>query len=864
MKIKTANTSYIGLPVCPTSFFNTSTVNIRIDWGDSSVETFSSLNDANITQVEDDSGNVIANIFRHSYLSGDNYTINVSGGFGSAGEEKLAFCQQSNHSNGIAQDVSGSLEKASFDKITGIEELSNFYIHGQGDFKGFTNLVEIPNGASHLLSDSPASSIVLSTNSSATMLMDKTFENCTSLKKLNFKPQNMTSCQYTFKNSCYSPTPAWELQNWDMSNVASTRGMFEGSSFNGYIGQWDLSSVEDCSSMFKNNKVYNRWVKSFFDSSNALKNASSMFEGAEEFNQRVDWNVPSLENASAMFKNTKKFNKFVNSLFKKDGTSYAIEDTSSIFEGAEKFNKPLNWDMKTVKNASAMFKNTKAFNQSLRNFFKYDNTSPSITGASSMFEGAEEFNSPLWGWDFSTVKDASAMFKSTQKFNHRSSKFIFNANENKTYSITGVSGIFEGAQVFNQDICKWDTTTIKDASAMFKNTKAFNARIDDLFKKASGVTYNLENVNSMFEGAEAFNKPIFNWDSENIKVASAMFKSTKVFNSSIKNLFGDTSLTYALTDVSSMFESAEKFNQPLSWSLTGVKNASAMFKNTKEFNKFVNSLFKKDGTSYAIEDTSSIFEGAEKFNKPLNWDMKTVKNASAMFKNTKAFNNNIQKLFDGDSIQLTDASSMFEGTEVFNSKIIDWNMVSVQNVSAMFKNAKAYNKHLAKWFKKDSSKTYAVTNMESMFEGSIFNKNLTGSDFDPDSGWDTSSVENVRSMFKNMPITLDHSVDRILQRAVSSGSLKKSRNFVYGTNMRKGWNDTHSSKFSATASLSSNVLTINATLVGNYDYWSYKVVNTNTQSFASVSEVLVQNGDTSVDITLDPGSYEIYAKGYIS
>ena len=235
-----------------------------------------------------------------------------------------------------------------------------------------------------------------------------------------------------------------------------------------------------------------------------------------------------------------------------------------------------------------------------------------------------------------------------------------------------------------------------------------------------------------------------------------------------------------------------------------------------------------------------------------------------MFKNTKAFNNNIQKLFDGDSIQLTDASSMFEGTEVFNSKIIDWNMVSVQNVSAMFKNAKAYNKHLAKWFKKDSNKTYAVTNMESMFEGSIFNKNLTGSDFDPDSGWDTSSVENVRSMFKDMPITLDHSVDRILQRAVSSGSLKKSRNFVYGTNMKKGWNDTHPSSFSATASLSNNVLTIDATLVGNYDYWSYKVVNTNTQSFASVSEVLVQNGDTSVDITLDPGSYEIYAKGYIS
>ena len=362
MKIKTANTSYIGLPICPTSFFNTSTVNITIDWGDSSTETFTSLNDANITQIEDDSGNVIVNIFRHSYISTGNYTITISGGFGSSGEEKLAFCQQSKQSNGVAENISQSLEKASLSKITEIEGESNFYIHGQGDFKGFTNLTTIDDGASALLSDAPASSIVLSSNSSATMLMDKTFEDCSSLTEMDFTPENLTSAQYTFKNSSYSPNPAWKIHdNWDMSNVVSARGMFEGSSFNGYVSKFDMSSVQDCSAMFKNTSAFNQWIDSWFDGANSLTNTSSMFEGAQAFNNKVaSWDMSSVQDCSAMFKNTKVFNKWLDSWF--NGSSNAVTNMSSMFEGAQAFNnKVTSWDMSSVQDCSAIFKNTKSF-----------------------------------------------------------------------------------------------------------------------------------------------------------------------------------------------------------------------------------------------------------------------------------------------------------------------------------------------------------------------------------------------------------------------------------------------------------------------------------------------------------------------
>ena len=877
MKIKTANTSYIGLPVCPTSFFNTSTVNIRIDWGDSSVETFSSLNDANITQVEDDSGNVIANIFRHSYLSGDNYTINVSGGFGSSGEEKLAFCQQSKQSNGVAENISQSLEKASLSKIIEIEDASNFYIHGQGDFKGFTNLTKIQNGASRLLSDNPSSAIVLSSNANATMLMDKTFEDCSSLTEINFTPENLTSAQYTFKNSSYSPSKIWKLNQWDMSEVVSTRGMFEGAAFNAYIYSWDLAKVEDASLMFKDTTAFNQHVKPLFEkdatTTYALKNTSSMFEGAKEFNKPLwNWDMTTVENASSMFKNAKKFNHpSVHNFFKSDASiSYAITGLASMFEGAELFNQNLwKWDATTVTDASSMFKNATAFNGWIRPFLEKSNgTSYQLTNCSSMFEGASGYNQSVSTWDMTTVENASAMFKNAENYNRYLGLWFDSSDSN---SITDVSSMFEGANSFNNSVQSWDTTTIEDASSMFKNNSAIQNGVYHLFKKDSGKTYALKNVGSMFEGTDLFNGDISSWDMTAVENASSMFKNTKVFNQNVNSLFKkDDSISYKVTNISSMFEGAEKFNKTLwNWDASSVEDASAMFKGAKVFNLPLNTLFQKDDNiSYALKNTSSMFEGAEAFNAGnlVQWDMTKVENTSSMFKNTKVFNRDIQPWFSNQSTNyaLVNASSMFEGAEAFNQHIRNWNMVSVQNVSSMFKNSKAFNKPLISWFKKDSSKTYSITNMQSMFEGSIFNQDLSGPDSDSEAGWDTSTVENMNFMFKNIPVTLDYSVDRVLQRAVSSGNLKKSKDFLYGTNMRKGWNDTHSSKFSATASLSNNVLTINAVLVGNYDYWSYKVVNTSTQSFASVSEVLVQNGDTSVDITLDPGSYEIYAKGYIS
>ena len=74
--------------------------------------------------------------------------------------------------------------------------------------------------------------------------------------------------------------------------------MFEGAeAFNNKVASWDMSSAQDCSAMFKNTKVFNKWVDSWFNgNSNAVTNMSSMFEGAEAFNNKVaSWDMSSAQ-----------------------------------------------------------------------------------------------------------------------------------------------------------------------------------------------------------------------------------------------------------------------------------------------------------------------------------------------------------------------------------------------------------------------------------------------------------------------------------------------------------------------------------------------------------------------------------------
>ena len=89
-----------------------------------------------------------------------------------------------------------------------------------------------------------------------------------------------------------------DISEWDVSNVTTMAGMFNGSLFKGNISRWDVSHVTDMSGMF---------ARSFFNGSLAAWNvsrvkdmgsmfASSMFQG-----DISRWRVGRVRNMSRMF-----------------------------------------------------------------------------------------------------------------------------------------------------------------------------------------------------------------------------------------------------------------------------------------------------------------------------------------------------------------------------------------------------------------------------------------------------------------------------------------------------------------------------------------------------------------------------------
>ncbi len=159
------------------------------------------------------------------------------------------------------------------------------------------------------------------------------------------------------------------VSNIDVSYISDMSSLFEvqrheESTFNIDISTWDVSGVDNMSSMFCYAKSFDQPIGAWDVS--GVDNMSSMFEGAKNFNQDISsWDVLYVRDMSSMFDSAERFNQDISSWVVAN-----VDDMNSMFQNAVSFNQDISgWAITNVDNMEYMFLRASSFNQNLSGWY---------------------------------------------------------------------------------------------------------------------------------------------------------------------------------------------------------------------------------------------------------------------------------------------------------------------------------------------------------------------------------------------------------------------------------------------------------------------------------------------------------------
>jgi surface protein len=241
-----------------------------------------------------------------------------------------------------------------------------------------------------------------------------------------------------------------------------------------------------------------------------------------------------------------------------------------------------------------------------------------------------------------------------------------------TVSFTGIFPhlMFVG-QTKLKAVQQWGTQKWTSMANMFKNCTTFNS-----FPTQAPDLSLCTNMSSMFQGATAFNQPIGSWNVGKVTNMYFMFRAT-AFNQDI----GSWNVG-KVTNMAGMFNIATAFNQAIgSWNVSNVTNMSYMFDTASAFNQDIGSW-----NVGKVTNMYFMFQDATAFNQPIgSWNVSNVTDMSFMFDKASTFNQPIGSWNVG---KVTNMYFMFQGATAFNQPIGSWNVSNVTDMDGMFSAAK--------------------------------------------------------------------------------------------------------------------------------------------------------------------------------
>ncbi len=363
------------------------------------------------------------------------------------------------------------------------------------------------------------------------------FYGASNLTSVAQPPATVTSMDSMFYNAT---SFNGAIGDWDVSHVTNMLTMFRGASaFNGAIGDWDVSNVTNMSGMFQNASAF-------------AQNLSAWDVATKLPTMPADWNTnaPGLSTANYArwpipWQNVMQitYNPAVTS-----GTVNAVLPIDGLTLGTVTVDWGDGSGVQTVTapNPTHTYSGTAARTITIYgSFTSYGSSDAPITASNKSITTV-----PLWGPNGVTTVD-SAFYLATN----------LTSVAAPPTTVTKMSSMFRGASMFNQNIGGWNVSNVTDMSFMFQGAASFNQNI--------GVwdVANVTDMNQMFTDAKLFNGAIGGWNVTNVTNMTNMFNGATAFAQSLSawNVAKIPTMPSGWNTNAPGLSTANKARWPLAW-----------------------------------------------------------------------------------------------------------------------------------------------------------------------------------------------------------------------------------------------------------------------------------------------------------